>query len=124
MVPPAGRHTGRAALDCSYPFGYIQLVYQLQSTEIFDQWLRNLRDRKGRARILARLESVQLGNLGDVKAVGDGVREMRLDVGPGYRVYFAQRGRVLLLLLCGGDKSAQARDIGKARRILRDLAKE
>lgn len=99
-------------------------MYQLQSTEIFDQWLRNLRDRKGRARILARLESVQLGNLGDVKAVGDGVREMRLDVGPGYRVYFAQRGRVLLLLLCGGDKSTQARDIGKARRILRDLAKE
>ena len=74
-------------------------MYQLQSTEIFDQWLRNLRDRKGRARILARLESVQLGSLGDVKAVGDGV-------------------------LCGGDKSTQARDIGKARRILRDLAKE
>ena len=99
-------------------------MYQLQSTEIFDQWLRKLRDRKGRARILARLESVQLGNLGDVKAVGDGVREMRLDVGPGYRVYFAQKGRVLLLLLCGGDKSTQARDIGKARQILRDLAKE
>lgn len=99
-------------------------MYQLQSTEIFDQWLRNLRDRQGRARILARLESVQLGNLGDVKAVGDGVRELRLDVGPGYRVYFAQRGRVLLLLLCGGDKSTQARDIARARRILRDLSKE
>jgi putative addiction module killer protein len=99
-------------------------VYQLQSTEIFDQWLRNLQDRKGRARILARLESARLGNLGDVKAVGDGVREMRLDVGPGYRVYFALRGRVLLLLLCGGNKSTQARDIAKARRILRDLGKE
>jgi len=99
-------------------------VYQLQSTEIFDQWLRNLRDRQGRARILARLESVQLGNLGDVKPVGDGVREMRLDVGPGYRVYFSQRGRVLLLLLCGGDKSTQARDIARARRILRDISKE
>lgn len=99
-------------------------MYQLQSTEIFDQWLRNLRDRQGRARILARLESVQLGNLGDVKPVGDGVREMRLDVGPGYRVYFSQRGRVLLLLLCGGDKSTQARDIARARRILRDISKE
>ena len=99
-------------------------VYQLQSTERFDQWLRNLRDRKGRARILARLESAQLGNLGDVKAVGGGVREMRLDVGPGYRVYFAQRDLVLLLLLCGGDKSTQARDIAKARQILRDLGKE
>jgi putative addiction module killer protein len=99
-------------------------VYQLQSTEIFDEWLRNLRDRKGRARILARLESARLGNLGDVKAVGAGVREMRVHAGPGYRVYFAQRGRVLMLLLCGGDKSTQTRDIAKARQILRGLGKE
>ena len=99
-------------------------MYQLQSTEFFDQWLRNLPDRKGRARILARLESARLGNLGDVQAVGDGVREMRVHVGPGYRVYFAQRGGVLLLLLCGGDKSSQPRDITKARRILHALAKE
>jgi putative addiction module killer protein len=99
-------------------------VYQLQSTEVFDEWLRNLQDRRGRARILARLESVQLGNLGDVKAVGDGVRELRVHVGPGYRVYFVQRGRVLLLLLCGGDKATQARDIAKARQILREIGKE
>lgn len=99
-------------------------VYQLQSTDIFDQWLRRLQDRKGRARILARLESAQLGNLGDVRSVGEGVREMRVHIGPGYRVYFAQRGRVLLLLLCGGDKSTQARDLAKARRVLRDLGKE
>lgn len=99
-------------------------MYQLQSTEIFDQWLRRLQDRRGRARILARLESAQLGNLGDAKAVGDGVREMRVHIGPGYRVYFAQRGRVLLLLLCGGSKSTQVRDITKARNILRDLGKE
>jgi len=99
-------------------------VYQLQSTEIFDEWLRNLKDRKGRARILARLESAQLGNLGDVRAVAGGVREMRVHVGPGYRVYFARRGQVLLLLLCGGDKSTQARDVAQARQILRDLVKE
>jgi len=99
-------------------------VYQLQSTEIFDQWLRNLQDRKGRARILARLESAQLGNLGDVRSVGHGVREMRVHVGPGYRVYFAKRGHVLLLLLCGGDKSTQARDMTKARQVLNDLGKE
>lgn len=108
----------------SYLFGYSLHVYQLQSTEVFDQWLRNLKDRKGRARILARLESAQLGSLGDIRAVGDGVREMRVHIGPGYRVYFAQKGRVLLLLLCGGDKSTQARDITKARHILRDLGKE
>lgn len=99
-------------------------MYQLQSTDVFDEWLRKLRDRKGRARVLARLESAQLGNLGDVKAVGGGVREMRVHAGPGYRVYFSQRGRVLLLLLCGGDKSSQTRDIAQAQRILRDLGKE
>jgi putative addiction module killer protein len=111
-------------LTRQYPIGYSLFVYQLQSTEVFDEWLRNLQDRRGRARILARLESVQLGNLGDVKAVGDGVRELRVHVGPGYRVYFVQRGRVLLLLLCGGDKATQARDIAKARQILREIGKE
>ena len=99
-------------------------MYQLQSTEIFDQWLRHLADRKGRARVLARLESAQLGNLGDVRSVGGGVREMRVHSGPGYRVCFAQRGHVLLLLLCGGDKSTQARDIARARKVLTDLGKE
>jgi putative addiction module killer protein len=99
-------------------------VYRLQSTDIFDDWLRSLMDRKARARILARLESAQLGNLGDIRSVGDGIREMRIHFGPGYRVYFAQRGRVLLLLLCGGDKSTQARDITKAQRILKDLGPE
>jgi putative addiction module killer protein len=99
-------------------------VYQLLSTPAFDDWLRDLGDTKATARILARLESVKLGNLGDVKSVGDGVRELRVHFGPGYRVYFAQRGRVLLLLLCGGDKSTQARDIARAQRILKDIGKE
>ncbi|MEQ1910314.1 MAG: type II toxin-antitoxin system RelE/ParE family toxin [Vicinamibacterales bacterium] len=99
-------------------------MYQLQSTETFDEWLRHLQDRKGRARILARLESTQLGNLGDVKSLGEGLREMRIHTGPGYRIYFAQRGRALLLLLCGGDKATQARDITKAHHILKDLGKE
>jgi putative addiction module killer protein len=99
-------------------------VYQLQSTDAFDAWLRALQDRKGRARILARLESVQLGNLGDVKGVGAGVREMRIHFGPGYRVYFAQKGKVVLLLLCGGDKSTQTRDFAKAQRLLKELDQE
>lgn len=67
-------------------------MYQLQSTATFDDWLRGLTDKKAKARILARLESVKLGNLGDVKSCGDGVRERRVQIGPGYRVYFAQRG--------------------------------
>ena len=99
-------------------------MYQLQSTDVFDDWLRALQDRKGRARILARLESVQLGNLGDVKSVGAGVREMRIHFGPGYRIYFAQKGKIVLLLLCGGDKSTQARDIAKAQRLLKGLGQE
>lgn len=99
-------------------------MYQFQSTDTFDDWMRGLADRKAKARILARLESVKLGNLGDVKSCGDGVRELRVHVGPGYRVYFAQRGRVLLLLLCGGDKSSQTRDITRAQRILKEIGKE
>ena len=99
-------------------------MYQLQSTDVFDDWLRALQDRKGRARILARLESVQLGNLGDVRSVGAGVREMRIHFGPGYRIYFAQKGKIVLLLLCGGDKSTQTRDIAKAQRLLKGLGQE
>jgi putative addiction module killer protein len=79
-----------------------------------------LRDAKAKARILARLESARLGNLGDTKALG-GVREMRVHVGPGYRVYFTQRHGAVLLLLCGGAKSSQVRDIERARLMLAEL---
>jgi putative addiction module killer protein len=99
-------------------------VYQLKSTIDFDDWVRGLADRKAKARVLARLEAVKLGNLGDVKSVGGGVRELRIHVGPGYRVYFAQSGKLVLLLLCGGDKSTQVRDIAKALRLLKGIAKE
>jgi putative addiction module killer protein len=99
-------------------------MYQLRFTEAFEEWIRNLRDRKGRARIIKRLDAAYLGNLGDVKAVGHGVREMRVHFGPGYRIYFAQREKVLLIILCGGDKSTQARDIAMAQRILKDYDEE
>jgi putative addiction module killer protein len=98
-------------------------VYHLRQTEAFAKWLGGLRDAKAKARILARLESARLGNLGDTKAVGGGVREMRVHVGAGYRIYFVQRGAAVLLLLCGGDKSAQQRDIGRAKRIVAEIDK-
>ena len=96
-------------------------MFQIRQTSNFAKWLAGLKDIKGKARILARLESCRLGNLGDTKAVGDGIRELRIHVGPGYRVYFVQRQKVVLLLLCGGRKSSQSRDIEKAKRLLAEL---
>jgi putative addiction module killer protein len=95
-------------------------VYHLRQTDAFAKWLGGLRDAKAKARILARLEAARLGNLGDTRALGGGVREMRVHVGPGYRVYFAER-RGTVLLLCGGDKSSQTRDIERARLTLAEL---
>jgi len=88
---------------------------EVLETEEFSSWLKSLRDREARARIGARILRARLGNLGDVKSVGGAVYEMRIDHGPGYRVYFAQRGATVLLLLVGGDKSTQARDIKRAQ---------
>lgn len=87
----------------------------------FDDWLRRLRDAKGKARILARIKSAEAGNFGDCEPVGDGVSEMRVHVGPGYRVYFVRHEAVVYVLLCGGDKSSQERDIRRARELAREL---
>jgi len=82
---------------------------------VFREWLHSLRDLQARARIRVRLNRVRLGNLGDCKTVGEGVLELILDFGPGYRVYLGQDGDVLIILLCGGDKRTQARDIRIAK---------
>jgi putative addiction module killer protein len=86
----------------------------------FVKWLRDLEDRQARARIEARLSRVAIGNFGDVEPVGEGVMELRIDWGPGYRVYFARVGQVIVLLLCGGDKRTQQRDINRAKGYLED----
>lgn len=96
-------------------------MYQLRQTDVFSKWLKGLRAPRAKARILAKLESVRLGNLGDTKAVGDGVWELRIHAGPGHRVYYVQKDEFVLLLLCGGDKSRQSRDISRAKRLLREL---
>jgi putative addiction module killer protein len=94
----------------------------LRSTE-FDAWLRGLRDHLGKARILARIVAAELGNFGDCAPVGEGVSEMRIHTGPGYRLYYAQQGAVVYLLLVGGNKSTQARDIKRAKAMWKEFSK-
>ncbi len=96
-------------------------MYEVEQTSHYAAWFRGIRDRTIRGRITARIERVQLGNFGDAKPVSDGIHELRLAFGPGYRIYFMQRGARVILLLCGGDKGRQARDIVRAKRIASGL---
>ncbi len=100
------------------------LVYCTRDGRLpFDEWLRGLRDENAVARALARIGRVRRGNLGDCKPMGEGVSELRVDYGPGYRVYFGQKGQTLVILLCGGDKRTQERDIGQAQQYWSDYKK-
>lgn len=93
-------------------------VLTIRTTEIFDDWFESLKDRIDKRRIQARIDRLAMGNPGDTNSAGSPVVEMRIDHGPGYRVYYVQRGDVLVILLCGGDKSTQARDIKSAHGML------
>ena len=93
---------------------------QVLKSGTFETWLTGLRDREAQARVNARIRRLSLGNPGDVKPVGSGVSEMRIDYGPGYRVYYAQRAEVVVLLLCGGDKGTQDADIRRAIAMAKD----
>ena len=93
----------------------------ISKSQAFDKWFDGLKDTKGRFRIQARIDRAELGNFGDCEPVGEGVSEMRIHFGPGYRVYFAQRGAVIVLLLVGGDKSTQAKDIKVALKLNREI---
>ena len=96
---------------------------QLQKSKQFDTWLKSLKDQKGRVRILHRLTAAEHGNFGDAEPVGEGVSEMRIHCGPGYRVYYTRKGATIYLLLIGGDKSSQKRDIKRAIEMSRDIGK-
>lgn len=93
----------------------------VQKTEEFSKWLDGLNDLQARARVLVRIERLAMGNPGDVKAVGEGVSELRIHYGPGYRVYYKQRGTELVILLAGGDKGSQTRDIKTSLRLAKNL---
>jgi len=96
-------------------------VFRILQTEIFARWLLRLRDARAKARIVARLDAVRLGHFGDVRHLGSGVSELRVDIGAGYRVYFVRRESDLIILLCGGDKSTQSRDIARAQSMAANL---
>ena len=96
-------------------------MIEIRKTEIFAKWIDGLHDIRARARILARIERLAAGNPGDVKPVGEGVSELRIDYGPGYRVYYKKQGQKVVILLAGGDKSTQAKEIKTALRLARNL---
>ena len=96
-------------------------MLEVRRTEVFARWLDGLRDVRARARVLVRIERLSAGNPGDVKPVGEGVSELRIDYGPGYRVYFKRQGRTVVVLLAGGDKRSQTKDIETALRLARHL---
>lgn len=97
------------------------LVYRTRDGRLpFDEWLRELRDANALARVLARIGRLRRGNPGDCRSVGEGVSELRVDYGPGYRVYFSHQGQTLVILLCGGDKRTQERDIRQAQQYWKD----
>ena len=96
-------------------------MVEIRKTELFAKWIDNLRDVQAKARVLVRIERLASGNAGDVKLVGEGISELRIDYGPGYRVYFTKRGSELIILLAGGDKGSQSADIKVALRLARNL---
>jgi putative addiction module killer protein len=96
-------------------------MIEIQETIVFSRWFEGLRDKAAQFRIAARIRRLELGNFGDVKPVGEGISELRITYGPGYRVYLTKRGDTLVILLAGGDKSSQARDIERARNLAREL---
>lgn len=96
-------------------------MIEVRQTTVFTKWLESLRDRTARVRIAARIRRLEIGNPGDVKPVGEGISEMRITYGPGYRVYFVQQAQEVVILLCGGDKSSQRRDIAAAKQMAKEL---
>ncbi len=94
---------------------------EVRQTEEFQNWFDELRDLRAGDRIVARIKRLTLGNLGDVKPVGEGVSELRIDYGPGYRLYFIQRGSELIILLCGGSKNTQSKDIERAKKLAKEV---
>ncbi len=115
------KHVRQILFALTYSVGYNRYVVEMRRTSVFDKWLRKLRDAQAKARVLVRIQRLALGNPGDVKPVGGGVSEMRIDSGSGYRVYYTQHGSEVIVLLVGGDKSSQESDIAQAIELAKGL---
>ena len=99
-------------------------MYEIKSTKIFSQWMLKLKDMKGRIAVARRIERMEHGNFGDVKSVGTSISELRIQTGPGYRIYFTKREERIIILLVGGDKSTQSKDIEKVKKLLKEIDNE
>ena len=96
----------------------------IRRSSVYIKWLKNLKDQRARSLVFTRIKRLALGNPGDVKPVGEGISEMRIDYGPGYRIYYKDTGKEIIILLCGGDKSTQQADIAAAKKIVLDYKEE
>lgn len=101
--------------------GYNRNVLEIRKTQVFSKWMTGLADQRARAKIAARIDRLAFGNPGDVSPVGNGISELRIHYGPGYRVYFIKQGQRLIVLLCGGDKGSQQKDIKQAKKLVAEL---
>jgi putative addiction module killer protein len=120
--PPIRRQLGKVcALDDAYSMGYNSTMIEIREHYDFVAYMRDLRDVNAKVRIAQRIRRLALGNPGDVRAVGEGISELRIDYGPGYRVYYKRRGEVLIIVLCAGDKRSQDSDILNAKQIANEL---
>lgn len=96
-------------------------MYQVYKTKFFTDWFNSLKDQTAKNKIRIRIDRIELGNLGDHHSIGDGVSELRITYGPGYRIYYVIRGREIIILLCGGDKSGQNKDIKRAKKLAQEV---
>ena len=124
VAPAAGACNTRFQVDDVYSLGYALPMFTFKQSDEFRQWLAGLKDVQGKVRVLSRIRNAEQGHFGDCEPVGEGVSEMRIHVGPGYRLYFPRRGPVVYFLLIGGDKSSQKRDIKRAREMAQALPQE
>jgi len=115
------KQNGKVCLDKTYPTGYNEEEVNVKETDVFKKWIKALKDKTARTIINARIWRLSHGNKGNTESVGDGITELRIDYGPGYRVYYTQVKKQLVILLCGGDKSSQSRDIKRAKKIASNL---